>query len=171
MTGRIYFEKFVSEDDYKYFSKLAFNEEVMAMNFGRIFTLEEAAIVYKGIMKRSKQHEKFGDFKVFEKDTNNFMGIGTIVVNDDFTEAEIEYMLLPEYWRKRFGSEIVEQLLKKAEEIVSIQKVTAIIAPNNIGSKKILLNNGFVSVETFTTDDGSLAETFSKKINNIFGRI
>jgi len=72
--------------------------------------------------------------------------------------------LLPEYWRKRYGNEIAEVLLKKTEQLKSIKKVTATIDPNNIGSRKILLRNGFVSCKTYTIDDGSLAEEFSKEI-------
>ena len=56
------------------------------------------------------------------------------------------------------------KLLKNAEETTSIQKVTGIIDPNNIASKKILLNNNFVSCKIYEIDDGSLAEMLSKKI-------
>ena len=164
MENRIYFKKFLLEDDFQYFLKLVLNEKAMVMNYGRVFQLEEAKECYKDLLENSMKHEPFGSFKVFEKATNAFMGSGALIINNDFTEAEIEYMLLPEYWRKRYGSEIVRELLRKAEETVSIQHVTAIIDPNNIASKKILLNNGFVSCKIYKIDDGSLAEMFSKKI-------
>lgn len=164
MTNRIYFEKFLSEDDFEYFSELAFNEKVMVMNMGRVFTLEEAKMVFNGTLKNNKIHKDFGGFKVFEKATNTFIGEGCIFINKDFTKAEIEYLLLPEYWGKRYGSEIVENLLKIAEETKSIQEVTAITDPDNKVSKKILSNNGFVSCKVYKIDDGSLAEKFSKKI-------
>jgi hypothetical protein len=89
MQNRIYFEKFLSEDDFQYYLDLVSNEEVMVMNYGRVFTLEETK---------------------------------------------------------------------------SIHKVIAITDSNNLVSKKILFNNGFVSCKIFEIDDGSLAEMHSKEI-------
>ncbi|MBZ9688545.1 GNAT family N-acetyltransferase [Clostridium estertheticum] len=164
MTNRIYFKKFLSEDDFQYFLTLVSNEKIMVMNYGRVFLLEEAKNYYKRLLENNNIHKEFGHFKVFEKATDIFIGSGALSINDDFTEAEVEYLLLPEYWGKGYGSEIVGELLNKAEETKSIQQVTAITDPNNIGSKKILLNNGFISLKIYKIDDGSLAEMFSKKI-------
>ena len=138
----------------------------MLMNYGRVFTLEESKLTYKGMLKNNKNYEAFGYFKVFEKDTNVFIGLGAITLNNDSAEAEIEYMLMPDYWRKGYGSEIVRNLLKKAEETNSIHKVIAITDPNNLISKKILHNNGFVSSKIFKIDDGSLAEMHIKVKSN-----
>lgn len=164
MNSRIYFEKFLTEDDFQYFLRLALNEDVMVMNYGRVFTSEEAEKVYKKILEENKKHEDFGQYKVFERNTNEFIGLGGLSISNDLAEVDLEYLLLPEYWRKGYGSEIAEVLLKKTEELKSIKKVTATIDPNNIGSRKILLKNGFVSCKTYTIEDGSLAEDFSKEI-------
>lgn len=164
MKNKIYFEKFLSEGDFEYFLNLVSNEKIMVMNYGRVFSLEEAKKCYKRLLENSTKHECFGSFKVFEVDTNIFIGSSALVISDDFTEAEVEYMLLPEYWGKGYGSEIVRELLKKAEETTSIQQVIGIIDPNNIASKKILLNNGFVSCKIYEIDDGSSSEMLSKKI-------
>lgn len=164
MQNRIYFEKFLCEDDFQYYLDLVSNEKVMVMNYGRVFTLIESNLIYKRMLKSNKNYEAFGYFKVFEKDTNAFIGSSAITLNNDFTEAEIEYMLMPDYWGKGYGSEIVMNLLKKAEETKSIHKVIAITDPNNLPSKKILFNNGFVSCKIFEIDDGSLAEVHSKEI-------
>lgn len=164
MQNRIRFEKFLSDDDFQYYSDLVSNEKVMIMNYGRAFTLDEANLAYKGMLKNNKRHEAYGYLKVFEKAANIFIGIGALTINNDFTEAEIKYMLLPDYWGKGFGSEIVKELLQKTEKTKSIHKVTAIMDPNNSASQKILLNNGFVSCKIFKIDDGSLAEMHSKEI-------
>ncbi|MGH4123838.1 MAG: GNAT family N-acetyltransferase [Clostridium sp.] len=73
--------------------------------------------------------------------------------------------MLPAYWGKGYGSKIVGELLNKAEGTKSIQQVIAITSPNNIGSKKILLNNDFVSCKIYEIDDGSPAEMFTKCFN------
>ncbi|WP_051931452.1 GNAT family N-acetyltransferase [Clostridium sp. KNHs214] len=164
MTSRVYFKKFISEEDFKYFSKLVFNEKIMVMNYGRVFTMDEAKNYYKYLLENNETHDDFGNFKVFESSANSFIGMCASTISSDLKEAEIEYMLLPEYWRKGYGSEIVDNLLNMIEETKSIEKVTAITDPNNVGSRKILLKNGFVSCKVYKIDDGSLAERFSKKI-------
>ncbi|WP_346939834.1 GNAT family N-acetyltransferase [uncultured Clostridium sp.] len=164
MDERIYFEKILSKDDFEYFLDLVSNEKVMVMNYGRVFTLEEAKKVYKGILEKNEVHEDFGQFKVFEVTTNAFIGLGGLIISDDFTKAEVEYLLLPEYWGMGYGSEIVSKLLNKAEGMKSIQQVTGIVDPSNIASRKILIKNGFSSCKVSEIEDGSLAEVLSKKI-------
>lgn len=164
MKNRTYFEKFTSEEDFQYLLTLVSNEKVMIMNFGRAFLLEEAKKYYKRVLQNNEKHEDFGHFKVFEATTNTFIGMGELSINDDFTEAEVGYLLLPEYWGKGYGSEIARELLTKAEETKSIQRVVATTDPNNIASKKILLNSGFESCKIYEIDDGSSAEMFSKEI-------
>jgi len=164
MNNRIYFEKILSQDDFEYFLDLVSNEKVMVMNYGRVFTLEEAKKVYKGLLEKNKIHQDFGQFKIFEVTTNAFIGLGGLIISDDFTEAEVEYLLLPDYWGMGYGSDIVRELLNKAEGMKSIQQVTGIIDPSNIASRKILIKNGFISCKVYEIDDGSLAEVLSKKI-------
>jgi len=163
----MYFEKFSSEDDFEYFFKLVSNEKIMTMNFGRVFTLEEAKKYYEKVLSINEKSKDLGQFKVFEGSNKDFIGLGAIVANEDLTEVEIEYLLLPDYWGKGYGSSIAETLVSMASGVKSIKKVTAIADPNNMGSKKILLKNGFVSSEIYEIDDGSLAEIFHKTIEDI----
>lgn len=84
---------------------------------------------------------------------------------DDLTEAEIEYMLLPNYWRQGYGSEITTKLLKIAREADGIQTLVANVKPDNIGSKTILLKTGFTHCKFFKNlDNGSPVEMFNKNI-------
>lgn len=162
---RLYLEKFVSIDDFKYFSKLVFNEEVMNMNLGRVFTIEESQMYFKGLLKSLDRHEKCGNFKVFERGTNAFIGVCALSINKDFSEAEVEYMLMPEYWGKGYGSEILGELLNIADSIPDIRKLVGITKPNNIISKRILCKYGFKSVEVFKVDDGTMAERLEKNMH------
>lgn len=84
MQNRLYYEKFLPDGDFKYYLDLVLNEKVMVMNYGRVFTMEEANLTYKGMLKNNKKHEDFGLFKVFEKSTNTFIGYSGIIINKDF---------------------------------------------------------------------------------------
>lgn len=167
MNSRISFEKFLSEDEFHLFLEVATNEEVAVMNYGSVFTSEQARQIYEGILNINRMHESFGYFKVFLKETNTYIGLGALVVDDALIEGELEYMLLPKYWRQGFGNEIVEELIKKAEATKSIVQIVAITDPNNISSKKILSNNSFVSFKlSENPDNGSVIEIFRKELTH-----
>ena len=164
MTSGIYLKKFLSEDDFQYFLTLVSNEKVMEMHFETVFQLEDAKRYYKHLLENNKDHKDFGSFKVFETATNNFIGLGELSISEDLTEADFEFVLLPDYRGNGYGREIVGQFLKKAEETKSIQRVRAVINPNFIASKKVLLSTGFVSCEIFESDNGLPGEILIKEI-------
>lgn len=165
MSNNIYFEKFTSEKDFADYWKLVSNEKIMIMNYGRVFTLEEANYLFNYMLETNKKNNDFGYFKVFQTKSKEFIGEFGINFTDNSNEVEIEYMLLPEYWGKGYGTEIVEKLLFKIKKMNTIQQVIAITDPNNIISKKLLLKHGFSSLKVYKIDDGSLAEMFIKSLS------
>lgn len=162
MESRIYLQKFVSDEDFEYYFSLVSNEKVMAMVTERAIPLEEARIDFKLLLDKNKEYKDFGNFKVFETTSNDFIGLGLLKIDkNDLSKAELGYLLLPEFWGKGYGSEIANILLNKAEESKVLHQITAIIDPKNIASKKILLNNGFIS-EKLCEIDGLPGEILSK---------
>lgn len=165
MDNRIYLEKYTSQEDYESFSKIALNEYVMTMNYGEPLPEEIVKMIFSYMLEANNVHKDFGNFKVLHKDNDEVIGFGCIKVNEDLTEGELEYMLLPEYWGKGYGSELVDNLLSKIKHIDSITQVVANVGPMNIGSKKILLKNGFILRKIFeNADNGSPVELFIKSI-------
>jgi RimJ/RimL family protein N-acetyltransferase len=78
-------------------------------------------------------------------------------------EAELGYMLLPEFWGKGFGDEIAKHLLEVAILDPDLKRVYAITDPDNIASRKILLKNGFISEEVGKID-GLPSEVFGRNV-------
>ena len=76
--------------------------------------------------------------------------------------AELGYMLLPKYWGKGYGSRIAEALIYMAEK-TKVRRLTAIIDPNNIPSRKILIKHGFHS-EKLCEINGLPGEILSRQI-------
>lgn len=88
-----------------------------------------------------------GTYKVFNL-ANDFIGLAKLEIREiKDTEAELGYMLLPNYWGMGVGSSIAEELIELAKEQVKIKKLIAIIDPINMASRKILIKNNFVSKE------------------------
>lgn len=141
---KLHFKKFEATDFSPYF-QLVSNERVMAQITERAIPLEEAQNDYEKLLRRNEKHKLFGSYKVYDSATNEFIGLGHVTVHEDHVkEAEIGYMILPEHWGKRYGSYIARELIEIAKQ-TDVNILKAIIDPNNIPSRKILINVGFTS--------------------------
>lgn len=144
MAREVYLEKFTVKDFDNYY-KLVRNEEVMAMITERAIPLDEARNSYELLLQNNGLHQLLGSFKVVERETGEVVGLGKLEVKETgAVEAELGYMLLPAYWGRGLGSEIARLLVEKARTL-QLNKLIAIIDPNNIPSRKILLKQGFIS--------------------------
>ena len=150
------------EEDFKYYFKLVSNSEVMAQITERPISLEEARINYRKLVCRNEKYETFGSYKVLSSN-KEFIGLGHLTLNEEYKdEAEIGYMILPEYWGKGFGNEIAKVLIETAKK-TKLKILKAIIDPQNIPSRKILMKQGFIS-EQICEIDGLPGEILSKTL-------
>ncbi|MEN7549237.1 GNAT family N-acetyltransferase [Rapidithrix thailandica] len=146
MEERIILSKF-NEHDFESYYRLVGNEQVMAMVTERAIPTTEAQEDFQKLIQTNHQYEAFGNFKVFSKATQTFLGLAKLeLLSEERGEVELGYLLLPEHWGKGYGSEIAKLLVNRAKENQALKIIKAIIDPNNIASKKILLKQGFVSV-------------------------
>lgn len=97
---------------------LVFIEQAMKMNLGRVFTPEEATMLFQMITACNDAGGETGFSKVLlpNAEKAEFIGMGAIDWNDEYNAYEIEYMLLSDYWHQGYGTALVERLLKRAEE-------------------------------------------------------
>ncbi len=143
--------KFEGRDFNDYF-KLVSNERVMAQITERTIPLEEAQHNYQKLLERNKKYVIPGSYKVLDRLTGKFVGLAHLTVNEQETEeAEIGYMFLPEYWGRGYGSDIANQLITFAKQ-TKLKKLKAIIDPENIPSRKILIKQGFISEDVCKID-------------------
>ncbi len=151
--------------DFCFFKSLVCNEAVMKMNMGRSFTEDEANEFFDYALNTSKKHGYAGLYKVYANENRIYIGTAILRLNQDKTSAEIEYMLLPEYWGYGYATKIAALLLELAIHCKGINKITAVTVPDNIASKRVLVKNGFVFEKKYQVEEtGSWAELFSKKL-------
>jgi GrpB-like predicted nucleotidyltransferase (UPF0157 family)/GNAT superfamily N-acetyltransferase len=91
--------------------------------------------------------EKYGMgfCSVFEKDSGNFVGQAGLVhlgIDDSHHEIEIAYRLHKNFWGKGYGTELVRALIRWGFEHLSVYKLIAVAAPENIASQKVLKKAG-----------------------------
>ncbi|MEH6941294.1 GNAT family N-acetyltransferase [Bacillus sp. JJ722] len=151
------------ENDFEAYFSLVSNEKVMEMITERAIPLEEAQLNFRKLLERNRKYEHFGSYKIYDITTNEYIGFGHLTLNEDTDEeAEIGYMILPKYWGMRFGSAIAKTLVEKAKHL-KLKRIKAIIDPNNVPSRKILINQGFISEEVCKID-GLPGEILSKNL-------
>lgn len=161
---KLFLEKFTPGDFFYYF-RLVSNERVMEMITERTISTDEAKRDFQNLIENNKLDPSFGNFKIINAATTKFIGLAKLEIKGGIdNEAEIGYMLLPEYWGKGVGGIVAKQLIDLAKNHHSIKKLFAIIDPQNIPSRKILINNGFVSRE-FKEFDGLPGEVLDLYLN------
>ena len=148
MKSRVYLEK-LSSQDFASFYTLTGNEEVMAMITERPLSEEEARKKFNYFLENNELHSSFGSFKVLEVGNSTLLGFAKLEITKERPqEAEIGYMLSPEFWGRGLGNEIAQTLMEVAKSDPNITRVWANTDPNNAASRKILINNGFASEKT-----------------------
>lgn len=164
MQRRIYLEKMLPED-FESFYTMVSNEKVMALITLRALSREEALKKFHELLKNSALHNSFGSYKVLERTGSRLLGMAKLEITpENLKEAELGFMLFPEFWGKGFGSEIAEILMKVAQSDPDLERVWANVDPDNMASRKILINNKFIS-EMVGIIDGLSSEIFGINIS------
>lgn len=146
---KLLLEKFTADDFDNYYA-LVSNEQIMAQITERAIPYDEAQKEFETLLANNAVHERFGQFKLFERQTGTFLGLGKLeVIEKTATSAELGYILLPQYWGKGLGTEAARQLIQIARSETQLDALTAIIDPANVASRKILTNQGFISKKFF----------------------
>ena len=108
MKSRIYLEELLPQD-FESFYALTGNGKVMAMITERPLSKEEALKKFNYFLENNKLHKSFGSFKVFEVEDSGLLGFAKLEITEENRyEAELGYMLLPEFWGRGYGNEIAE---------------------------------------------------------------
>lgn len=153
----------MSVKDFDQYYTMVGNEKVMAMITERALSKEESLEKFNYFLQNNELHPSFGTFMVLEAKSKILLGCAKLEIKEGKrNEAELGYLLKPEYWGRGFGNEIAEVLLEVALADSELSRVYAITDPQNIASRKILLKNGFVS-EKVGEMDGLPSEIFGMR--------
>lgn len=136
-------EKFTTAD-YPLFHTLVTNEPAMRMNLGRPLTMAEAEQFFEAVKWENAKGSVLGYYKVFPlaQGSPTFLGMGVLQQNDDYQAIEAEYMLLPQYWNRGYGTALLRALIGLAVSFQSNCDLIAILDPQNTYSKRMLCHAG-----------------------------
>jgi|SRR5690606_2447521 len=157
MSKTIRLEKFTA-NDFLYYFQLVSDATVMAMITERALPQDEAERLFAEILANNTLHPDFGNFKILDALSGDFIGLAKLEISSvECEEAELGYVVLPVYWGQGIASKAAQILVDSAYKQPTCRKLFAIIDPQNLPSRKILLKNGFVSKE-FKDFDGLSGE-------------
>lgn len=81
-------------------------------------------------------------FVAVSKETHDTIGTCSLVPNEDSSVWDLGYSVHKDYWRRGYGTEIVEALMRVSAEMGG-KKITASVAKENPGSNAVLRKLGF----------------------------
>ncbi len=152
-SENLFIEKLTGQDFLLHF-QLVSNAKVMKMISGKPMNEVEAKDKFTKILECNDLHPVFGYFKITNTQTGFFIGVAKLEIKEkESKEAEIGYLILPEFWGKGIVSKIAKDLLEIAKSERQLNSLFAIIDPENIASRKILEKNGF-QIKEFKDFDG-----------------
>ncbi|MBT28505.1 MAG: hypothetical protein CMO01_02510 [Thalassobius sp.] len=160
-SDRILFKKYIHQmlPEYK---RQSMNYETMKYITGKALNEEECTKRFDFVMEVNGRHNEFGYYAVIDKSTNTSIGLGKIVLMSKEC-AEIGYALLPEFWRKGYGSEITKSLINYALQFENLNELIGIINPLNEASKMLLMKYGFSYLESKTVNN-QMSDYYQLKI-------
>jgi len=85
----------------------------------------------------------FGLNLVALKDSGEAIGICGILRRETLTEADLGFAFMPDYRRRGFAYEASHAVLEHGLERLGLERVAAILSPQNTASAKLLLKLGF----------------------------
>jgi ribosomal-protein-alanine N-acetyltransferase len=152
-SERLVFRRLKDSDAPEVF-KLRSNPENMKFIPRPLLKDEDEAVAMIQMMNAKIDENTDINWGVCIKNTDTIIGfMGFYRTQPENYRTEIGYMILPEYEGKGYVTEAVKTMLNYAFNTIGFHSVDAVIDPDNVGSEKVLLKNGFRKEAHFIEDE------------------
>lgn len=91
----------------------------------------------------SYERHGFGLCLVALKDSHTQIGMCGLLKREDLPDPDIGFAFLPAFWNKGYAFEVAAAVLKDARERLKLDRILAIVNPDNDASIKLLQKLGF----------------------------
>lgn len=121
-------------------------------------TREDALKSYARYMEYQSKHPELGGFMVFDKLTNDFVGLGVLIhleLNPENGKHEVGYRLPKNKWGQGYATEICKRLIRYGFEDLNYNEIFGTTHPQHFVSQKVLLKCGLHKVGSSTNYGGS----------------
>jgi [ribosomal protein S5]-alanine N-acetyltransferase len=120
-----------------------------------VHSVEEAKqFLLNGYLKSYETHG-FGFYVTVEKATQNPIGMCGLVKRNTLEDVDIGFAFMPDFVGKGYGFEAASATLKYAENVLKLEKVIAIVDPENVVSIALIRKIGlqFEKMVRLSVDD------------------
>lgn len=107
----------------------------------------------------------FGRFAVVEKSSGEFIGFAGLKYLEDMAEVDLGYRLISSKWGKGYATEASRACLDFAFNELELQRVVAMVLPENAGSIRVLQKLGF-QYEKDVAEEGLMARLYTCSLNS-----
>ena len=137
-TERLLLRPFTTDD--ASFILILLNEPSFLRYIGdkKVRTLEDARQYLSNGPVASYQRNGYGLLLVELKETNTAIGMCGLLKRDELPDADIGFAFLPDYWNQGFAFEAAAAVMKDAREQLRLDRILAIVNPDNYASMKLL---------------------------------
>lgn len=137
--------------------------KIEPVDINEIFALysNDCIFEYAGILTKKNRDTVFKSIGHFERDFNKHTRIKWGIARQDqpetvlgiieaadfnqhINQVTIGYFLHPDHWHKGYATEAVRILCGFLVEEAEVNRIQAEVMPENVYSKKVLFNNGFI---------------------------
>lgn len=154
-TERLILRKFMV-DDASFILKLLNTPSWLRFIGDRnVHNVEEAEqFLLNGYLKSYETHG-FGFYAAIEKSTQNPIGMCGLVKRNTLEDVDIGFAFMPEFMGKGYGFEAASATLNYAENVLKLEKVIAIVDPENAVSIALIKKIGlqFERLVRLSADD------------------
>jgi len=141
-SERLIYKK-ASEPDRSNYINWYTNDTVMKYITGKGMTDEAANARFEFALDTNKKFPELGFYSANKKEDNTFVGLVKLVYYGNM-QAEVGYGLMPEFWGKKFATEMLKCFIDYSKTLPKIKELIAIVDPENILSIKLLKNQSFI---------------------------
>lgn len=147
-TDRLFLRPYTM-DDLDQLHKIVSQKEVMKYLPEDVMSLEETKRTLTWIIecycKNTPQHIVKFSVGVFHKEEDRLIGwCGLGPLEFEPSQIEIYYGLSQDYWSKGFATEAAKALLEYGFRVIGLNKIVAIVMPENIASKRVIEKMGMI---------------------------
>ena len=143
-TERLLLRPFTTDNDAPFILTLL-NEPSFLQYIGdkKVRNLEDARQYLLNGPVASYERNGFGLLCVELKDSQTSIGMCGLLKREELPEPDIGFAFLPDFWNKGYAFEAAAAVMKDARERRQLNRVLAIVNPDNYASMKLLERLGF----------------------------
>lgn len=143
-TERLILRHFNVDDDAPFILTLL-NEPSFLQYIGdkKVRTIEGARQYLSDGPLASYERHGFGLYLVELKDSNTAIGMCGLLKREELPDPDIGFAFVPEFWNRGYAFEAAGAVMNYARERLKLDRLLAIVNPDNYASIKLLERLGF----------------------------